>query len=57
MEEAVLSSSAAVDISLEPRRSGRVSIPPDRYIGMVEELDGEDVLLFGSNEPTTYKVP
>ena len=57
MEEAVPSSSAAVDIPQEPRRSGRVSIPPDRYIGMVEENDGEDVLLLESNEPATYKVP
>jgi len=53
MEEDVPSTSASVTIPEEPRRSGRVSIPPDRYIGMVEEVIGDVVLLLESNEPAT----
>ncbi|KAL9238973.1 hypothetical protein vseg_013336 [Gypsophila vaccaria] len=55
MEEDVPSSSTAVVIPPEPRRSGRVSLPPDRYIGMVEESEREELLLLDSNEPATYK--
>jgi len=55
MEENVPSTSGTVDIPEEPRRSGRVSHPPDRYIGMVEESGCDDVLLLESNEPATYK--
>ncbi|KAL9239143.1 hypothetical protein vseg_013493 [Gypsophila vaccaria] len=55
MEEDVLSSSTTVAIPPEHRRSGRVSLPPDRYIGMVEESGREDLLLLDSDEPATYK--
>ena len=55
LEEPVPSIPAAVNIPEEPRRSGRVSIPPDRYIGMVEEHDIDDILLLTSSEPATYK--
>ena len=55
MEEDVPSTSAAVTVPPEPRRSGRTSLPPDRYIGMVEEGSREDVLLLQSDEPATYK--
>ena len=55
MEEAVPSTSTAVTIPEEPRRTGRVSHPPDRYIGMVEEGNREDILLLESDEPATYR--
>ncbi|KAL9241314.1 hypothetical protein vseg_015439 [Gypsophila vaccaria] len=55
MEEDVPSTSTAVTIPPVPRRSGRVSLPPDRYIGMVEESGREDLLLLDSNEPAIYK--
>jgi len=55
MEESVPSTSTTVSIPPEPRRSGRSSLPPDRYIGMVEECKEENVLLLESNEPATYK--
>ncbi|KAL9238946.1 hypothetical protein vseg_013311 [Gypsophila vaccaria] len=54
MEEDVPSTSTAVTIPPEPRRSGRVSLPRDRYIGMVEESGREDLLLLDSNEPASY---
>ena len=54
-EENVPSSSNSVDVPLVPRRSGRVSHPPDRYLGIIEE-DGDSILLLlESDEPATYK--
>ena len=39
----------------EPRRSGRTSHPPDRYLGMIEG-SGEGLVLFlENNEPVSYK--
>ncbi|KAL9226132.1 hypothetical protein vseg_001979 [Gypsophila vaccaria] len=55
MEEDIPPTSTAVVIPPEPRRSGRVSLPPDRYNGMVEESGREELLLLDSNEPATYK--
>ncbi|KAL9226075.1 hypothetical protein vseg_001926 [Gypsophila vaccaria] len=55
MEEDVPSTSTAVTIPPVPKRSGRVSLPSDRYIGMVEESGREDLILLYSNEPATYK--
>ncbi|KAL9232273.1 hypothetical protein vseg_007401 [Gypsophila vaccaria] len=55
IEEDVPSTSTMVAIPPVPRRSGRVFLPPDRYIGMVEESGREDLLLLDSNEPATYK--
>ncbi|KAL9247573.1 hypothetical protein vseg_020991 [Gypsophila vaccaria] len=55
VEEDVPSTSTAVTIPSVPRRSGRVSLPTDRYIGMVEESVREDLLLLDSNEPATYR--
>ncbi|KAL9226006.1 hypothetical protein vseg_001867 [Gypsophila vaccaria] len=55
MEEDVPSTSTAVAIPPVPRRSGRVSLPPDRYIGIIEDSGREDLLLLDSNEPATYK--
>jgi len=53
--ENVPSSSNAVVVPIQPRRTGRISHQPDRYVGLIEEDGSLDVLLLESDEPTTYK--
>jgi len=55
LEEIVSSTSEAVDVPNAPRRSGRVSRAPDRYLGNIDR-DGDSILLLlESDEPKTYK--
>ncbi|XP_074288778.1 uncharacterized protein LOC141613935 [Silene latifolia] len=53
--EDVSSSSNRVIVPSEPRRSGRVSRQPDRYVGIIELDDELDVLLLESDDSATYK--
>ena len=50
MEEDVPSTSESVAAS---RRSGRLSHPPERYVGIVEEIGDGHILLCESDEPTS----
>ncbi|KAK9756237.1 hypothetical protein RND81_01G083400 [Saponaria officinalis] len=45
----------SVVVPSEPRRSGRISYQPDRYLGIIEEGDDQIILLLESDEPATYK--
>jgi len=54
-QENVPSSSSSVIVPIQPRRSGRASHQPDRYVGLIEEDGSLDILLMESDEPATYK--
>lgn len=55
LEENDPSNSEAVDIHSAPRRSGRVSRAPERYLGNVDQDADSILLLLESDEPKTYK--
>jgi hypothetical protein len=55
VEENVPSSSSTVITPSEPRRSGRISRQPDRYLGVIEKDGDYEVLLLESDEPVTHK--
>ena len=55
LEENVPSNSETIDVSSVPRRSGRVSRAPERYLGNIDQYSDSVLLLLESDEPKTYK--